>query len=324
MRHAGFVVAAALICGAPAPSHAIEGSAAAGPSGGTDIRSAQLPPPGWYGGGVLLVTRWHAFADGNGDPIPALSEARVTNRFVSPFLLYVPELQVFGGSIGFAAIIPVGEQCGRLFAGTSTVCRFGAGDLYLEAAWSRYSGTPRASRFANAFPIPEGLTFTLGVGVLVPVGQYNAAEAASHSVSIGNNIYDFAPWLAFTYVTPPILAEGTEVSAKLYLNNYLENPTTKYATAPLLDLDFAISERLGRFQFGVAGFYAVQIADDTLAGVRIPPDGRRAEVLMLGGVLAYDMPEYLASVKVKVLEALIARNVPKTPGFAITFAKKLQ
>jgi hypothetical protein len=46
MQGARFLVAAALICGASTPVFAVEGPAAAGPIGGTDIRSAVLPAPG--------------------------------------------------------------------------------------------------------------------------------------------------------------------------------------------------------------------------------------------------------------------------------------
>ena len=36
-------------------AHAIEGPSGAGPIGGTDVRSAVLPPPGLYGGMPVLV-----------------------------------------------------------------------------------------------------------------------------------------------------------------------------------------------------------------------------------------------------------------------------
>jgi hypothetical protein len=84
-----------------------------------------------------------------------------------------------------------------------------------------------------------------------------------------------------------------------------------------------MSERIGRFQVGVTGYYAFQIADDKLFGVPIAPDGRKGEVLTLGGVLAYDMPEYGASIKVKALTTVITRNAVKSPGVAFTWVKKL-
>ena len=93
--------------------------------------------------------------------------------------------------------------------------------------------------------------------------------------------------------------------------------------AEVLDLDFAVSERIGRFQVGVAGFFGTQITDDKQFGVRIPPDGRRGEVLDLGGVLAYDMPEYGASVKIKGLTTVITENTVRSYGVSLGFFKKL-
>jgi hypothetical protein len=66
--------------------------------------------------------------------------------------------------------------------------------------------------------------------------------------------WDFAPTVGLTYTTPPIIAEGTEISARFFWNNYLENPLTFYRTGDLLDLEFAVSERIGRFQVGVTAF----------------------------------------------------------------------
>jgi hypothetical protein len=190
--------------------------------------------------------------------------------------------------------------------------------------WSRYFGTPRKSRFGDAYPIAEGLTVAFAFGMVIPAGRYNAFDATIQGLSIGNNLWDFAPITAVTYVSPPIIADGTEVSAKLYWNNYLTNPTTHYHTGSLIDIDFAVSEKIGRFQVGLAGFYAFQIQDDTLEGVVIPPERRRGKVLELGGVLAYDMPEQQAAMKIKALQTIITENTVKSWGVALTVVKKLR
>jgi hypothetical protein len=325
MRSARFFLAvAAFVCGACTAALAVEGPTAAGPIGGTDMRSALLPPPGLYGGVISLGATAFDFVDGNGKTIPALSTAHQTKLLWGPFLVYVPDVQVLGGSIGVAGIIPYGQTCGHLFALSPSACVVGFGDPYVEFAWSRSFGTPRPSKYPGAFPILEGLTILLGFGAVLPTGKYDAQEAASQGLTMGNNIYDFAPTVAFTYTTPPILAEGTEVSAKLYWNNYLTNPATHYSTGSLLNVDFAVSERIGRFQIGVTGFYAVQVADDKLFGVPIPPDGRRAEFLSLGGVLAFDMPEFGASVKVKAVSTVIAANTVRSSGMVIGWVKKFR
>jgi hypothetical protein len=321
--YARLLLAAGLISAASS-CWAIEGSSAAGPIGGTDIRSALLPPPGLYGGLAILGATAFDFVDGSGNTIPALASAHLNKKFLAPILVYVPDLQVLGGSIGVLATMPYGETCGHLFILSPSRCMVGHGDPYVEVAWSRSFGTLRKSKFPDAFPILEGLTIMLGFGVVFPIGKYDAWEHNTQGLSIGNNIYDFAPTIAFTYTTAPILADGTEISAKLYWNNYRTNPATQYRTGDLLNVDFAVSERIGRWQVGVAGLYAVQTEDDKLFGDSIPPDGRRAEVLILGAVLGYDMPELAASAKVKVGTSVLAANTVESTTVVFSWVKKFR
>jgi hypothetical protein len=94
------------------------------------------------------------------------------------------------------------------------------------------------------------------------------------------------------------------------------------STGSLVNIDFAISERIGRYQVGLAGYYAFQVADDEQFGQSIAPDGRRLEALTLGGVLAYDMPEISASLKVKFLTTVLTHNSVSSPGVGITRAQR--
>jgi hypothetical protein len=314
--------AAGALCCAWTPALAVEGSSTAGPIGGTDIRSAQLPPPGLYGGAVQFYAEAHQYFDGNGNLVPALDALHLQRTRVGPFLVYVPDFQLAGGSIGIAAIVPIGTECGHLFSAPPKRCIAGFGDPYAEVVWSRFFGTVRPSRYPGAFPIAEGLTLALGFGIVIPVGRYDSFDATTQGLVIGNNIWDFAPTAAITYVTKPILADGTEISAKFYWNNYLKNPETQYSTGTVLNLDFAVSEKIGRFQVGFAGYYLFQVEDDKQFGVPIAPDGRRAEILALGGVLAYDMPEYGAAVKIKALKTVIEHNAVRSPGVAVSWIKK--
>ena len=324
MRNLFGVAAAVLTCGWTTGALGAEGATVAGPIGGTDIRSAQLPPPGLYGGMVFVYATAREFVDGSGHAIPALTGLKLARNLAGPFLFYVPDFQVLGGSVAIGGIVPGGSECGRLFEATQQRCVSGIGDPYVEAVWSRFFGTVRPSRYPGAYPIAEGLTIELGFGAVIPIGKYNVDDAVNRGLSIGNNIWDLAPIVAFTYTTPPILAEGTEISARLYWNNYLTNPATQYSTGAVLNTDFAVSEHIGRFQVGAAGFYIKQVADDKQFGVPIPPDGRRAEVLMIGGVLGYDMPEYGASMKLKILQTAVIANSVNSFGVSFGWIKKLQ
>jgi hypothetical protein len=67
----------------------------------------------------------------------------------------------------------------------------------------------------------------------------------------------------------------------------------------------------------------VQIADDKLNELRVEPDGRRAELLMLGGVVNYDMPEIGAIVKLKALQSVIVKNTVNNYAGVISVVRKL-
>ena len=133
IRIAKHCLCVALACGYAVPLHAAEGPSLAGPIGGTDIRSAVLPPPGLYGGGGVVPNgEVLDFVDGQGQPIPILNEANIKRTIVAPFIGYVPNIDVLGGSIGFGAIVPYGKNCGHLFQPTPKLCQSGFGDPYLE------------------------------------------------------------------------------------------------------------------------------------------------------------------------------------------------
>ncbi len=322
MRLALLVLAGAVLVAAREPAIGAERSTVAGPVGNTDIRSALLPPSGLYVSDTSLAGEAIAFHDGYGKTPQGFENPYLTRLVSGVSLAYVPEAQVLGGRVALVGMVPIDQDCGRLFANTSIECLAGVADPYVEMDWSRSFGKVRASKFAGAVPIMEGFTLLLGVGAVLPVGRYDAALEKSNGVSVGNNIFDLAPTIAVTYTTAPILADGTEFSAKFYWNNYATNPATHYRGGDIANLDFAISERIGRYQVGIAGFYAAQVEDDQQFGVPVLPDGRRVETLSLGGVINYDLPEQNTSLKLKTLSTLMARNNIVADSVILAWTKK--
>jgi hypothetical protein len=67
------------------------------------------------------MARGHAstidFLDRHGNTIPLFKDAQLRKQVAGPFLYYVPELKLLGGSIGFGGMLPLGNQCGHLFTG---------------------------------------------------------------------------------------------------------------------------------------------------------------------------------------------------------------
>ena len=135
----------ALLCGAPR-AFAVEGTTAAGPVGGSDVRVALLPPPGLYGGVAFFAGNAPRLVDGNGRDFPGLSPhftVKASPRR-SPCMSRTSKCsaarsRVFG-------VLPYGAECGRFLAAQPWACAWGAADPYVEIGWFRYFGTPRPSR----------------------------------------------------------------------------------------------------------------------------------------------------------------------------------
>jgi hypothetical protein len=157
-----------------APCWAVEGAAAAGPIGGSDIRSAILPSPGFYGGVVGLYNNVTQFHDGTGHPAPALNAVGLTDNIAGAFFLYVLDFKLFDGRIGLAGFVAGGQDCGQLVSAVPRRCtETGLGDPYFELSWSRSFGQLRPPTVTGAFPIVQGLVLDFGIGALLPIGNYN-------------------------------------------------------------------------------------------------------------------------------------------------------
>ena len=95
------------------------------------------------------------------------------------------------------------------------------------------------------------------------------------------------------------------------------------ARGTLVDVEFAVSEHIGRWQIGVAGYYLRQLADDLRSGVSVAPDGRRLQTLSLGGVFSYEMADINAAIKLKVRSSVFSYNSAMVSTVILSFAKKL-
>ncbi|XSG81619.1 MAG: SphA family protein [Methyloligella sp. ZOD6] len=309
MKWAAGVLVCALTVGIGSnPALAVEGPIAAGPIGGIDIHAGQLPPAGLYGGALGYFAGTTDFKGPDGETLPDFRDADLKRQYLAPYLMYVPDWKVLDGSVGIVGYLPMGNQCGHLFVGEAENCSTGFGDPYVELDWSRSFGHYRPSRDPEAYPIFEGLSVLFGFGVTFPVGSYDDDDRLEQVLSMSTNIWDFSPTVGITYATPPILLEGTEFSARFFWNNYLKNPSSRYTTGDLLNIDFAITERWGRYQFGLAGYYAWQVEDDRWDRFALPAHGWQVESLGIGPIVNYDMPEYDASLKVKSFFTVHERN----------------
>ncbi|OKO76963.1 hypothetical protein AC629_32310 [Bradyrhizobium sp. NAS80.1] len=179
-------------------TYASEGQTFGGPIGGTDMRAAYLPPPGWYIGMVL----GSGYADrlyGDGQPVPNAT-AGGSIYLGALGVQYVYPFQVLGGTI--ASTIQVPYQFGHFSLNQRSEYFSGLGDTYAELiAWSKYLG-PIGIDTSSAHPsaaAPYGLTIKLAYSMIVPTGAYSTTQL----LTPGHNVYFFIPSIAFSYLTPP-------------------------------------------------------------------------------------------------------------------------
>lgn len=257
----------------------------AGPIGGSDIRSALLPPPGFYGLGVFVPTPPGGIFDGDGN---VDDEARGKQVLGGIGGLYVYDAEVFGGRLGSSLFVPYTSFCFG-FTRSAEECSTGIGDIYSDVfVWSRFfpSKDFDPQRMGDNV-IPFGLAVSFGLGVNIPTGKYDASSVAN----VGSNKWDFAPNFALTYTTKSIFGgafgDATEFSARVFYNTYTENNDINYQDGDLVNIDFAATQRFGRWQVGLYGAYVNQIEDDKVDGVAVPGGGR-AKGFGLGPLISYD------------------------------------
>lgn len=302
------------------PSVALEGIAATGPIGGSDIRSALLPPPGLYGGLVGVSTPMGDLNLPSG-AIPGSGSAWIAGGG----LLYVYDAKLLGGSLASSLFAGYQQSCYGVKAAGVQPCATGLLDSWSDLLlWSFFFPIQSpANKQGGVLPIPYGLAVQFGIGASFPTGDYSATR----SVNVGSNFYDIAPNIAITYTMPNIfgqfLGQATEISVRGFYNYYTTNTTTNYQTSPILSVDFALTQRWDSWQFGVAGTAYTQIGHDKVNGVTITPD-RTASLIGIGPLVSYDFiaAERPWSVTFKALFGVEASNIPAIDAYSLRIATK--
>jgi len=306
------------------PVYAAESSKNAGPIGFADMRSALMPPPGLYAGGAFLRLQANsANYVSMGGVVPSDIGAIGGGVFISK----VWDLDVFGGHISTTVLETITTFCvGFPTRGVSNRCSTGADQPYFEPiAWSRFfpSADFTPSVEGGPPPIPYGLATFFSFGFTPPIGQYSSTSIANNST----NFWVLAPSVAVTYTFKSLLpvGEATEISGRLFYDAYLKNPATNYWSGSPLDLDFAVTQRIGPFQGGFAGTMLHQLQNDYKDGVKVAPDGNRVNALLLGGVFSYDLilDNRPWTVGAKFLYTVRNQHSPEFGNFVVRFATKL-
>ena len=304
-------VAGIILAGAT-PALAVEGSIYGGPIGGT----AYLPPiPGLFGG-IADVPGSFTQLDGNNGGKRNLggNEVNFEENTAAFGLLYVYPFKIFGASAGTSVQLGYIDYA-RFSLGGVTQRLSGWTDMYSDVLkLSRYYGHP-AKPVGASRPLPYGLTVAAAYSMIFPIGSYQP----QNFLTPGHNAYFLTPNLAVTYLTKPnFLGDGLEFSGHLFYNHALENDYDHYRDGDVMDLDWAISERQGRFQYGVTGFAASQLGRDTQSSRPVTTHGNYFVAVKAGPIIDYDIPKIGGALKAKALLPVYERNTVFGPTFVLS------
>jgi hypothetical protein len=317
--------------------HAVENGIYGAPTGGTDIRQAYLPDaPGFYGGVVGADFTSPDFRNQNGG-LSAKNPAHLNAGVAGAGIMVVYPWKPFDFTIAstFQASLQYEDEqlnlppvAGGLKRGYAT----GLGDSFSDVIYaSKYLGLFGATPGSNN-QLKYGLTVAGGLAVEVPVGSYNVRNGTPDFVNIGHNTFIWIPNIAATYLTGPNLSlggDGTEISARLFYDMNEKNSVTNYQSGDVIDLDFAVTERYGAFQVGLAGDYVSQLTDDTQNGKLVyeyqplnQGPGNRFGKIDLGPVLAYDFLDH-STLKFKALFPVEHTANFNNQAFVLSYSRKL-
>ena len=220
-------------------SYATENGNQASVNGPEDTLAGALPPPGLH---LLTYTSYFKsdrFNDSDGDSsVPGFE---VKGNIETVRLVFVSKKKLFGGNLGWQAILPFGTISVKNPAGSDT--KTGMGDLSVSVFDSWH--------FKNWH-------FVVGPLVTLPIGDYDKDDLAN----IGSNYYTFEPVFAFTYISD----SGYEVSSKFMYDINTENKDTDYKSGDEFHFDWFAGKHFKKFTAGLNGYVYKQVTDDELDG----------------------------------------------------------
>lgn len=198
----------------------------------------------------------------------------------------------------------------------------GWGDTYVDFLnWSGYVGPLFGEKLPapapNGRPEPYGLTIKAEYSMIFPTFSYDPRKPFNSS----GHTYFFIPNVVATDLTAPdSLGGGFEFDAHLFYDHQFRNWQVDDSSSDILDLDFAVAQRLGRWTVGGVGTWTIQLGPDRAGPQQtiVTPGGRFFETLRVGPLVKYDIPKWRAFIKLKSDISVVTRNsLDVTDVFAV-------
>ena len=275
-------LAAATIAACSGAVHSTESGKDTVGLGAEGVMAGALPPPGFYGLFYYNNYGANSFADSNGNSmIPGF---RVRANAVIPRLVYMTDVSVAGGLLGFYALFPLVSL--SVHAAGAHDSRTGLGDIPFAALLSWHNGN---------------LHWATAMEFVAPSGSYDKNRLAN----LGGNYFTFRPMAAITYSDP----RGFEASAKASYSINTRNDQTQYQSGDYLAMDYSLGYRvIPALTLAVQGYFLYQTNDDKVNGVSAGPDGFRGRVLGIGPGIHYQAKHF--SIEAKYVKETMVRNRP--------------
>jgi len=248
----------AILLGAVGSTHAVEGGKNGYLLGLGGAQAGMLPPPGVY----FQSNKYYYQGDAGPEIIfeeggRILADVDVEILFEIPAITWVTNQKILGGSLAFAALMPIGWQEAKVGAEFSpallpiTLSKnlkddlFSYGDLFLFTilGW-------------NAGDLHWNVAGMLGA----PVGDYKLGRI----VNMGLNRWVYDVTASATWMN---MKTGRELSVSPGITFNGENDDTNYDSGDEFHVEFVAAQHFPNgLTLGVAGYYYDQITDDSGAG----------------------------------------------------------
>jgi hypothetical protein len=271
---------------AAAPALAVEGGIGAYFMGTRDTFAGIVPPPGTY----LSFTYDYLEGSVDGLSVGGLPIRADTDLTLNLFRIGITQsfaTELWGGTPAVNLTIPIVNPGLTWTAVTPPLdgaaiddSTSGVGDLILTGlvGWHR-----------------DKLHYSTGLSIFAPTGDYqtatvNVQERTVDALSNGKNVWSFQPFVTVTWLDN---STGFEASSAVSLLFSSKNSATDYQTAPAIQLEGAVVQRIrSGWGFGLTGYLYQQLDDDSGNGAEqtraaLGADSLQARVAGAGPIITY-------------------------------------
>jgi hypothetical protein len=266
---------------------AVEGGIGAYFMGTRDTLAGIVPPPGTYlsfsydylNGSVEGIAISGIPIRANTDLELNLFRVGITQAFEGQFLGGTPAVNVTlpfpNVGVSFTGVTP------PLDGATVEDDTFGLGDITLSGLIGWHD---------------DRLHYSAGLSIYAPTGSYTPATIDVANRTIDNlantskNVWSFQPFVAATWLNPE---NGREFSGAASLLFSSKNDATDYQTAPAVQLEGAIVQRIpSGWGFGLSAYHYEQIDNDSGSGAELTQaflgaESLRARVSGIGPIITF-------------------------------------